>query len=136
MACALGLIASPYVASSLDFDGNRVRDPESSTANIAEAFCMQARAIIGVLPFSLRKIQCLFFCGVYEMYCIRPVSAWLDFSQASMQLKVYLQCRTSMSQQEFETPEGRLIQRLYWSCMQSEWYVYHISLSICPNAHY
>lgn len=117
IACALGLIASPYTALSNE---QSWQASGRSDKQAAQAFYKKARIIVSTLPPSLLSIKCLFFCGVYEMYAIRPVTAWLHFSQASLQLKLHLLSTHSSTEEEFESSTGRLLRRLYWSCMQSE----------------
>ncbi|OLN97276.1 Positive regulator of purine utilization 6 [Colletotrichum chlorophyti] len=119
-ACALGLVSSPYRASRMAAsDGGRAMFLTPELRTLAQSYITRGREIlISQLP-SLSTIQCLFFSGVYEMFCLRPVPAWLHFSQASLQLKLQIH-RRSFSPEGFRDADGRLVQRLYWSCMQSE----------------
>ncbi|KAI8715718.1 Zn(2)-C6 fungal-type domain-containing protein [Fusarium sp. LHS14.1] len=119
IACALGIISSPYTPSTFDKYSPVSPDKVGTSRQLGESCFARCRTILSNQPLSLLSTQCHFFCGVYEMYSIRPVAAWLQFSQASLQLKLHIQSR-SFSPNEFQTDEGRLLQRLYWSCMQSE----------------
>ncbi|RSL48318.1 hypothetical protein CEP51_015648 [Fusarium floridanum] len=119
IACALGIISAPYRPSTFDKYSPASPDKVGASRQLGESCFARCRTILSNQPLSLLSTQCHFFCGVYEMYSIRPVAAWLQFSQASLQLKLHIQSR-SFSPNEFQTDEGRLLQRLYWSCMQSE----------------
>lgn len=107
----------------------------------AQAFYLAAKKRLGLLHPSLLYVQCLFFCGVFEMYNLQPQQAWFYFHQASMQLQTHLwrksQIRypsdTSISHRpnpQERRLEQRLEQRLYWSCMKTEWYVQHCPLGL------
>ena len=59
------------------------------------------------------------------MYLLKPVKAWFYFNQACVQFRNQLWARTRKgSTYDHSTPREtrRLEQRLYWSCMKSEWY--------------
>lgn len=51
------------------------------------------------------------------MYSIRPLKAWMSFSQACAMFQVYLHTRPHL---EATRTTKRLEQRLYWSCLKSE----------------
>lgn len=112
------MISTAYGPAGSAQHEEQVWRAEASRA-LAERCFARGRAILGLQAPSLLSTQCLFFCGVYEMFTLRPVDAWLHFSQASLQLRLHIQSRT-FSPEEYLTADGRLIQRLYWSCMQSE----------------
>ncbi|SCO15077.1 uncharacterized protein FFM5_11058 [Fusarium fujikuroi] len=114
IACALGLRSSPFVPSR-----NTQHVPQDTSNDQAEHLFRRGNQILALQPPSLLATQCRFFCGVYEMFCIRPVAAWLHFSQASLQLKLYIHSRT-FSYPLHPSVDSGLLQRLYWSCMQSE----------------
>ncbi|KLO97498.1 uncharacterized protein LW93_3476 [Fusarium fujikuroi] len=114
IACALGLRSSPFVPSR-----NTQHVPQDTSNDQAEHLFRRGNQILALQPPSLLATQCRFFCGVYEMFCIRPVAAWLHFSQASLQLKLYIHSRT-FSYPIHPSVDSGLLQRLYWSCMQSE----------------
>jgi hypothetical protein len=121
ISLALGLIGKPFVATS-----DPQRDHSRSVVHgergvLAEQLSTCARAILGIATPSLIVIQCLFFCAVYDMYRIRPVDAYLYFNRASMCLKLHLLGKRPFDTYGAESQEGRLLRRLYWSCMQSEW---------------
>ncbi|KAL4751968.1 hypothetical protein BDW72DRAFT_212359 [Aspergillus terricola var. indicus] len=65
-----------------------------------ELYYTAARKRIGLLDSSIIAIQCAFLIGVYEIYSMRPLRAWL--SQAL--------------EQSSETVKSRL----YWSCLKSD----------------
>ncbi|ENH64785.1 hypothetical protein FOC1_g10000922 [Fusarium oxysporum f. sp. cubense race 1] len=114
IACALGLRSSPFVPSR-----DRKHVPRNSADDQAEQLFRRGIQILALQSPSLLATQCRFFCGVYEMFCIRPVAAWLHFSQASLQLKLHIHSRTFSCPVDPSVDSG-LLQRLYWSCMQSE----------------
>ncbi|WJG35741.1 uncharacterized protein FOBCDRAFT_186363 [Fusarium oxysporum Fo47] len=114
IACALGLRSSPFVPSR---DMKHV--PRNLADDQAEQLFRRGIQILALQPPSLLATQCRFFCGVYEMFCIRPIAAWLHFSQASLQLKLHIHSRTFSCPVDPSVDSG-LLQRLYWSCMQSE----------------
>jgi hypothetical protein len=58
------------------------------------------------------------------MYLLNPLKAWYYFSDASTQFRDHLWRTThKRSGQVMSREMKRLEQRLYWSCMKSEWYV-------------
>lgn len=60
------------------------------------------------------------------MYHLDALRAWHCFNQACVQLRnlFWGQGYTGTSFEQYISQEpGRLEQRLYWSCMKSEWYV-------------
>lgn len=58
------------------------------------------------------------------MYLLNPLKAWYYFSHASTQFRDHLWRTTQKrSGQVISRETKRLEQRLYWSCMKSEWYV-------------
>ncbi|CCT76102.1 uncharacterized protein FFUJ_12049 [Fusarium fujikuroi IMI 58289] len=109
IACALGLRSSPFVPSR-----NTQHVPQDTSNDQAEHLFRRGNQILALQPPSLLATQCRFFCGVYEMFCIRPVAAWLHFSQASLQLKLYIHSRT-FSYPLHPSVDSGLLQRLYWS---------------------
>lgn len=125
------MLAGPYIASSKSHETLQQPQEHAPNKRIAQSFFAKACVLTSLLPASLLTTQCHFFCGVYAMYSIRPVTAWLYFSQASLHLKIHLLSSRPFAQEQSESPKGRLMQRLYWSCMQSEMYV---SMFCCANA--
>jgi hypothetical protein len=59
----------------------------------------------------------MFLLGVYQMYSLRPLKAWMSFNQACAIFQTYLHTR---SRQDAARATKRLEQRLYWSCLKSE----------------
>ena len=91
---------------------------------MASACYLAAKKRLGLIEPSLLSVQCLFLCGVFEMYLLKPVKAWFYFNQACIQFRNQLWGRTrKASAYDHSTPREtrRLEQRLYWSCMKSEW---------------
>jgi hypothetical protein len=62
--------------------------------------------------------QCYFLTGVYEMYSLRPLQAWLSFNRACTTFQTYL--RTQSLPADYSHSSRRVEQRLYWSCLKSE----------------
>lgn len=117
IACALGAVSDPF--STNDRVNPRCHQAPSISP-LANIYYREARRKLGVLQPSLGKILSLFFCGIFEMYMIKPVTAWFNFQQASLQLKAYLLGQTAKSSDPGDPIGGHLERRLYWSCMQSE----------------
>lgn len=121
LACALGAISHAFTPEDFDSDEQIHLLIEKSSKHLAEAYFDAARKRLGLLLPSLLTIQCFFFSGVYEMYCIRPLNAWFSFHQASVQFKVYLSAIPHLDETPYMSAlNRRLEKRLYWSCMQSE----------------
>ncbi|KAF6836705.1 vegetative cell wall protein gp1 [Colletotrichum plurivorum] len=126
IACALACLATPF-QSEYGFNGTpeSMRSAASSTAaadpETAQAYYFAAKKRLGLLEPSLLQVQCLFFCGVFEMYSLHPLQAWFYFNQACVQFKNILWRRTQRRSAESVSQKARrLEQRLYWSCMKSE----------------
>jgi hypothetical protein len=115
IACALASLAKP-------FELEKPRPGEVSTHDAldyptAEAYYTGARKRIGLLESSIMSAQCEFLIGVYEMYSIRPLKAWLSFNRACLILQTCLQARSGTM---LSRSQKRLEQRLYWTCLKSE----------------
>lgn len=102
---------------------NQISTSEADRSRAA-AYYLAAKKRLGLIEPSLLSIQCLFLCGVLEMYLLNPLMAWHYFSHASAQFRDQLWRRTQKRWGQVMCRETkRLEQRLYWSCMKSEWYV-------------
>lgn len=89
------------------------------------AYYLAAKKRLGLMEPSLLSVQCLFLCGVLEMYLLKPLKAWNYFSQACGQFRNQLWRTTQKRLGQTMPPEiRRMEQRLYWSCMKSEWYLF------------
>ncbi|KAL0932441.1 fungal specific transcription factor domain-containing protein [Colletotrichum truncatum] len=124
IACALACLATPFQSeSSLSGTPESIRSSASNSTDpdTAQAYYFAAKKRLGLLQPSLLQVQCLFFCGVFEMYSLRPLPAWFYFNQACVQFKNILWRRTQRRIPEHTDQKARrLEQRLYWSCMKSE----------------
>ncbi|KAF5026957.1 hypothetical protein F66182_987 [Fusarium sp. NRRL 66182] len=91
VTCAVGLASSPfYPSGAIGLRDMQSPQQQQHTVQDAQPFFRKAREILSIQPPSLSLAQCHFFCGIYDMFCIRPVAAWLHFSQASLQLRLEL----------------------------------------------
>lgn len=115
VASALANLAVPFSISVPAHGESSVDDAKDYAA--AEAYYGAARKRTGLLDNSILSVQCMFLLGVYQMYSMRPLKAWMSFSQACAMFQVYL--RTESYRQATRTAR-RLEQRLYWSCLKSE----------------
>ncbi|KAL4887386.1 hypothetical protein BJY04DRAFT_175796 [Aspergillus karnatakaensis] len=116
ISCALGTVAKPlsmgtpgaHITSSLD-------GLDHATA---ESYYTAARKRTGLLDSSIIAIQCAFLVGVYEMYSMRPLRAWLSFNRACTYFQTYLHSSSfcQANEQSSETVKSRL----YWSCLKSD----------------
>jgi hypothetical protein len=93
-------------------------------------FYKSAQRRFGILDMGLTACQCHFLAGIYSMYTMRPVQAWRSFVQASTLYILYLRTYDRMStKRKTHDPEDpdlvlkSLEERLFWSCLKSEWYV-------------
>ena len=130
LACGLGALANPFIPLSYS-DGT----PESvqSTSSVsgdfdtATSYYFAARKRLGLLSPSLIHVQCLFLCGIFEMYLLNALQAWFYFNQACVQFQnLWTRSRRGCGSNPDASTEvshkvRRLEQRLYWSCMKSEW---------------
>ncbi|KAI1409253.1 vegetative cell wall protein gp1 [Hypoxylon sp. FL1857] len=100
-------------------DSNRSFSATSADPATASSYYLAAKKRLGLLEPSILQVQCLFLCGVFEMYSLKPLRAWSYFNQASVSFRnlVWMQTQGSVGGM-LETQ--RLEQRLYWSCMKSE----------------
>ncbi|KAF5251284.1 hypothetical protein FANTH_3576 [Fusarium anthophilum] len=109
-----------------DVDGSPASTRSSATTVIdpdtAASYYLAAKKRLGLLQPSLLYIQCLFLCGIYEMYCLHPLQAWFHFNRACVDLRNILWTRSQKKSNQATTQETRrLEQRLYWSCVKTEY---------------
>ncbi|KAF5966216.1 oleate-activated transcription factor 1 [Fusarium bulbicola] len=109
-----------------DIDGSPASTRSSATTVIdpdtAASYYLAAKKRLGLLQPSLLYIQCLFLCGIYEMYCLHPLQAWFHFNRACVDLRNILWTRSQKKSNQATTQETRrLEQRLYWSCVKTEY---------------
>ncbi|XXH01798.1 hypothetical protein Hte_008159 [Hypoxylon texense] len=122
IACAIGCLASNF---QRDTTVNGTPDSSRSVSATcvdqatASSYYLAAKKRLGLLEPSILQVQCLFLCGMFAMYSLRPLRAWSYFNQASVSFRNFVWMRTQRG--AGEVPERqRLEQRLYWSCMKSE----------------
>ncbi|KAH8891500.1 vegetative cell wall protein gp1 [Thozetella sp. PMI_491] len=122
IACALGCLSSPFRRDPGEEDTpGSTRSLGAATLNQATAssYYLAARRRLGLLELSALQIQCFFFCAVFEMYSLRPLRAWHYFNLAAVNFRSLI-----WSQQQrgaIQSDEARrLEQRVYWSCLKSE----------------
>lgn len=116
IACALASLSAPF---TLDRPGDHETScSDASNYSTAEEYYTASRKRIGLLGSSLLATQCSFLLGVYELYSMRPLAAWLSFSRACMIFQTYL--ATPSRHTVNEDSSKQLEQRLYWSCLKSE----------------
>ncbi|KAI1034769.1 hypothetical protein LB504_004602 [Fusarium proliferatum] len=125
ISCAIACLSVPFHTEA-DVDGspastrsstNTVIDPDT-----AASYYLAAKKRLGLLQPSLLYIQCLFLCGIYEMYCLHPLQAWFHFNRACVDLRNILWTRSQKKSNQATTQETRrLEQRLYWSCVKTEY---------------
>jgi hypothetical protein len=132
IACALGAVSGQFSTHNII---NSTCNQAPLITPLAAIYYRAARRTLGVLLPSLDTILSLFFCGIFEMYMIKPVTAWFNFQQASLQLKAYLLGQKATTSDPGDPIGGHLVRRLYWSCMQSEWYYTFFSLRLSMHSH-
>ncbi|KAH6879479.1 hypothetical protein B0T10DRAFT_520121 [Thelonectria olida] len=127
LACALGSVATPFCGEQVE----DAEDPSSSIEaqhrdlQIGQAYYNLARRRFGLLEVGILSSQCYFLAGVYNMYIMRPLTAWSQFQSATKSYYLYLQCQAKQYSQptvdSAECSKRRSVeQRLYWSCYKSE----------------
>ncbi|CAH0058243.1 unnamed protein product [Clonostachys solani] len=125
ISCALACLSAPF-QSDITF-GNT---PESVRSSISAAvdpdtaamYYLAAKKRLGIQKPCLLYIQCLFLCGVYEMYTLSPLQAWFYFNRACVDLRNLLWARNRRRSPDPVSQEARrLEQRLYWSCVKTEY---------------
>lgn len=87
------------------------------------AYYLAAKKRMHLIDPSLLSVQCLFLCGVLEMYLITPLRAWYYVNQACVQLQNLLWIQENHQSSclgQTLDENRRLGQRLYWSCMKTE----------------
>ncbi|KAI1451721.1 vegetative cell wall protein gp1 [Annulohypoxylon moriforme] len=122
IACALACLSSPFrrdVATNGTPDSNKSLSVVSVDQATASSYYLAAKKRLGLLEPSIIQVQCLFLFGVFEMYSLKPLSAWNYFNQASVCFRnlVWMQTQRVVGDM---LESQRLEQRLYWSCMKSE----------------
>ncbi|KAL1846988.1 hypothetical protein VTK73DRAFT_165 [Phialemonium thermophilum] len=126
IACALGCLASPFHPNPGHVESPGSNHPLAACVpdhDAAMSYYLAAKKRLGLLQPSLDYLQCLFLSGVFEMYLLRPVKAWFYFNQACVQIR-NLQWRREHEAGRHvrlvSQEAARLEQRLYWSCLKSE----------------
>ncbi|KAB8200198.1 hypothetical protein BDV34DRAFT_205348 [Aspergillus parasiticus] len=123
LACALGCLAVPFDSMSTWESTQSIDIPPVVWMETGATYYLAAKKRLGLIEPSLLSIQCLFLCGVFEMYSMRALSAWEYFNQACCQLQ-NLFWKRGLSRPSTDEQDSRksrqLEQRLYWSCMKSE----------------
>lgn len=114
IASALGGLAPAWDAAVPVEGEHSLSDFQSF--RLAEAYYTAARKRLGLLDTSIMATQCCFLTGVYEMYSMRPLTAWSSFNRACTMLQLHLYAESGGRAQSFTRPE----QCLYWSCLKSE----------------
>ncbi|KAL2830036.1 hypothetical protein BDW59DRAFT_29634 [Aspergillus cavernicola] len=116
IACALGTISRPF---SIDTPGPQDTSRlDARDYTTSESYYTAARKRIGLLDSSIIAIQCAFLIGVFEMYSMRPLRAWLSFNRACTYFQTYL--HSSSLGQPVEQSSETVRSRLYWSCLKSD----------------
>lgn len=115
IACALAYLAVPFELTKPEKHSTSQSDAREYAT--AETYYTAARKRIGLLGNSVPATQCYFLIGVYEMYSLRPLRAWLSFNHACTTFQT---CLHSRSRRAVSRSAKRLEQRLYWSCLKSE----------------
>ncbi|KAI0886968.1 vegetative cell wall protein gp1 [Annulohypoxylon maeteangense] len=122
IACALACLSSPFhrdVTTNGTPDSNKSLSVTSVDQATASSYYLAAKKRLGLLETSILQVQCLFLCGVFEMYSLKPLQAWTYFNQASVSFRNLVWMRTQRGIGDMVESQ-RLEQRLYWSCMKSE----------------
>ncbi|APA13147.1 hypothetical protein sscle_10g079170 [Sclerotinia sclerotiorum 1980 UF-70] len=126
--CALGCVSQPLGDShNRILPDNRMETSRSvlgeQDLSLGSAYFTAARKRIGLLKPSVIATQCIFLCGVYEMYMVHPLRAWNFFADASSNFFMYLKCEESHFGGDIsrtKSPETQCIEAsLYWSCYKS-----------------
>ncbi|CAI4212826.1 unnamed protein product [Parascedosporium putredinis] len=121
IACSLGCLGSSDSFAEGPAGPSTPKDDQEIDA--AMAYYRAAKKRLGMIESPLLSIQCQFFCGVLEMFLLRPVKAWSYFHQACVLFRNYVWIRRARDAGVAEPRPReiqRLEQRLYWSCMKSE----------------
>lgn len=129
--CALGCIARPFsdlYNQIAPLDGKVTsKRLHSASLCLGKVYYEAACKRIGLLEPSILATQCIFLCGVYEMYIMHPLRAWRWFSYSSSTLYTYLRCQEVHSRKDQSSSQSSDAQRLeaslYWSCYKSMWCV-------------
>lgn len=116
IACALANLSAPFSIDRPEDNDSSSRDARDYST--AEAYFTASRKRIGLLENSVVATQCHFLIGVYAMYSMRPLQAWLSFNHACTAFQTYLRTRPHPSLRSRSSIH--LEQRLYWSCLKSE----------------
>ncbi|KAJ8114212.1 hypothetical protein OPT61_g3858 [Boeremia exigua] len=123
LACALGCVAKPFHVDISDSPYISIKRDNNALRN-GETYFACARMRFGLLKAGTTTTQCHFLAGVYLMYTMRPLSAWMQFRSASESYHLYLDFQKSRQGRPTAVPltikQRSLEQGLYWSCYKSE----------------
>lgn len=122
IACALGCLSSPFQKDPTESQtpGSALSASAASIDHVtAASYYLATRKRLGLLELSALQIQCLFLCGVFEMYRLQPLAGWHYFNLASVNLKILIWTRRLRGGIQMDEAR-RLEQRLHWSCIKSE----------------
>ncbi|KAL4920465.1 hypothetical protein BDW62DRAFT_208970 [Aspergillus aurantiobrunneus] len=114
--CALGTVSRPF---SPEVPGRQDKSRlDGRDYGTGESYYTAARKRIGLLEPSIMATQCAFLIGVYEMFSMRLLRAWLSFNRACTFFQTYL--HSSSFSQPLEQSSETVRSRLYWSCLKSD----------------
>ncbi|KAL5313245.1 hypothetical protein ACEPPN_018978 [Leptodophora sp. 'Broadleaf-Isolate-01'] len=124
---ALGCIANPF--SDL-YNPKPAHEQRSTSKSLHSASLILGKLYydaackrIGLLYSNILSTQCIFLCGVYEMYMLSPLKAWRWFSSASSTLYTHLRCEEVQAKSTTSATKSLDSQRLeasiYWSAYKS-----------------
>ncbi|TDZ34854.1 hypothetical protein C8035_v010256 [Colletotrichum spinosum] len=108
IACALACLATPFQPeSTLSGTPESMRSSASSSADpdTAQTYYFAAKKRLGLLESSLLQVQCLFFCGVFEM-CLHIPSQinWQNRERSGNELVHYIQNRAESCREWIHRP--------------------------------
>ncbi|KAI9038749.1 uncharacterized protein KD926_010484 [Aspergillus affinis] len=127
LSCALGRVATRFVPAQVNETETQSTslDAQAQDLRQGEAYYNLARRRFGILGTGILSSQCYFLAGVYNMYIMRPLTAWSQFQSATKSYWLYLQCQAKKLPHQIvgstEASKRRSMeQRLYWSCYKAE----------------
>ncbi|KAH6892564.1 vegetative cell wall protein gp1 [Thelonectria olida] len=124
IACSIGCIATPFPPGDATDVSSTASPSLLVNKDTCQAYYLAAKKRLGLMQPSLLYIQCLFFCGVLEMNFLEPLRAWNYFNLSCVHFRnlLWRQRHTQTgSVGEVSNERRRMEQRLYWSCMKSEY---------------
>jgi hypothetical protein len=92
--------------------------PAELGSSVSDAYYMASKKRLGLLDVTLTSVQCFFLAGLYEMCCMKPAGAWVQYNHACSRLQIIMAQDNAGG--HLHSSKFRVLERLYFSCYRTE----------------